>query len=86
MYLVEINNNIITGKIESKFKSDGQIEVTKKIFKNLTNLPSDYIMENNVIVSVTPHPMPLVPTPLPTETERVEALEQAVLELMLGGM
>ena len=68
MYWIEINGDKITGKVESKFKTDEQIEVSEEIYSQLTNLPASYIMSKGQITSVTPE-LKKETTPEPTKEE-----------------
>lgn len=86
MYWVEICDNQITGRGKSPALSEGQIEVSEVIYAQLLQLPATFTTnkEGN-IVSVVPIPAPEPELQLPTQEERLEALESAMLELVLGG-
>jgi len=83
-YWVEIQGDKITGKGNSPGICEGQTEVTEAIYSQLTRLPADYDMdEEGNIVSVTPAPEPEpIPHP-PTPEERLAAVEEALLLLLM---
>lgn len=86
MFFVEVNNGKITAKGCGPGKTNEQIEVTGEIYNELTNLPASFKTDSKgEIVSVTPEPKQ-TPPDIPTQEERLEALEQAMLELVLGGI
>jgi len=75
MFYVEINNELITGKGEGEFKTNEQIEVSEEIYNELTNLPAEYVVENEEIISVEPLPIPevsLTPTPAQQREQEYE--------------
>lgn len=86
MYWVEIQEGNITGKGDSPALSEGQIEIPEELYNQLSHLPATFSADSEGnIVSVIPAPVPEpVPEP-PTQEERIEALERALLELVLGG-
>jgi hypothetical protein len=87
MYWVELQNSKISGRGISPALTKEQIEVTKKIYDQLTRLPADFETDaEGNIISVVPAPEPEpIPQP-PTEQERLQALEDAILYLTLGGI
>lgn len=95
MYWVEIQNGKISGKGESPALVEGQIEVTKEIYDQLTRLPADFETDaEGNIISVTPAPEPEPqpqPPPEPTLTElQAQQLAQAeaiaaIFEMLTGG-
>lgn len=86
MYWVEIQEYKITGKGESPALSEGQIEIPEELYNQLLHLPATFSVDNGGnIVSVIPAPTPEPEPQPPTQEERLEALELAMLELVLGG-
>ena len=86
-YYVYIENDKIIACGTSGAICDGQIEVSEEIYNQLTNLPADYAVDGeDNIISVTPAPEPEPGLQLPTMEERLEALEAAMLGLILGGV
>lgn len=84
MYWIEIKGNKITGKGQSPKICDGQIEISEVIYNQLTRLPADFETDGEGdIISVTPAPeLEPVPQP-PTADERISALEDALLLLLM---
>lgn len=76
MFYIEITNGLITGKGEGDFKTDEQIEVSKKIYDALTNLPAEYTEADGEIISVEPLP---VPEPELTPAEKRQQAYESML-------
>lgn len=86
-YYVETRGNkivmkgIVPAGSEYAFE-DGKIEVSEDFYKTL-KLPAIFEQDaEGNIISVTPIPAPPEPPQLPTEEERLEALELAMLDLL----
>ena len=77
MYWIEINGDKITGKGQSEFKTDEQVEVSEEIYNQLTNLPASYIMAKGRIASVTPE----LKKDIVAELTKEEILQQEIIDL-----
>ena len=83
MFWVEIKYGEITGKGESPALADGQIEVTKGIYNQLTYLPATFETDTEGnIISVTPAPETEPQPQPPSIEERLKAVEDALLSLL----
>lgn len=84
MYWVEISENKITGKGQSPTITEEQIEISEIIYTQLTRLPADYVTDGEGnIISVTPAPEPEPEPQTPTAEERISALEDALILLLM---
>jgi hypothetical protein len=84
MFWVEIADDKIVAKGCGPGKTEEQIEVSETIYNQLTRLPADFEVDGEGnIVSVTPAPEPEpIPHP-PTPEERLAAVEEALLLLLM---
>lgn len=63
-----------------------QKEISEELAIQITRLPADFEADmSGNIISVMPAPIPEPEPQLPTLEERIEALELAMLEVVLGG-
>ena len=88
-HVVEISGNKIWGKCirptDVLYKNEQFI--LKELYMQLIRLPADFETDaEGNIISVAPAPEPEPGLQLPTMEERLEALEAAMLELVLGGV
>ena len=77
MYWIEINGDKITGKGQSQYKTNEQVEVSEEIYSQLTNLPASYIMSKGQITSVTPE----LKKDIVAELTKEEILQQEIIDL-----
>jgi hypothetical protein len=88
-HVVEISGNKIWGKCirptDVLYKNEQFI--LKELYMQLIRLPADFETDaEGNIISVTPAPEPEpIPQP-PTSDERLQALEEAMIFITLGGM